>query len=65
MCDSLKKKKLVILFGDFNSKVIMREEENSIGSFPKGYRNKNEERVVELCYQNKVFITKNSLYQGS
>ena len=48
--DTLTNSTLVILAGDFNAKVGKRKEgENSIGSFPKGYRNENGERLVEFC----------------
>ncbi|GFS08742.1 craniofacial development protein 2-like [Elysia marginata] len=56
--NSLTNNTFPILAGDYNSKVGSKKEgKNSIGSYPKGYRNENGDKLIEFCEQNKLFIS--------
>ena len=55
--------KMVVLAGDFNSKVGSRQKEDiCVGNFSKGKRNKNGEALVSFCEANGIFIM-NSNFQ--
>ena len=61
----LKKLSTSALFiaGDFNSKVgVKRDLETCIGSWSRGYRNENGQRLVDFCENNNKFVC-NSVFQ--
>ena len=65
--DTLKKEektsKMVIIAGDFNSKVGARiKEDICVGNFSKGRRNQNGEALISFCEANSLFIM-NSRFQ--
>ena len=52
-----KKAQLILLAGDFNSKVgKMQTEDISLGHFSKGKRNENGEALVNFCEANGLYL---------
>ena len=55
--NSIRKRELVILAGDFNAKAGQKLGEKCIGRFSKGKRNSNGDKLIEFCEYYKLFIT--------
>ena len=56
--ETLGNKTILFIGGDFNAKVGKYEEgETCIGHFSKGKRNDNGNLVIDLCENNKLFIS--------
>ena len=62
---SIRKSELVILAGDFNAKAGQKQGEKCIGRFSKGKRNSNEDKLIEFCEDNKLFITNSAFNHPS
>ena len=52
-----KGRECAIMMGDFNGKVGVNREEDTIGPFGVGMRNDNGERVVNFCKRHNLFAT--------
>jgi len=50
------KKDVLILMGDWNSKIGKREEPGTVRRYGFGHRNEARERLLELCEENDLFL---------
>jgi hypothetical protein len=50
------KKDILILMGDWNSTIGMREEPGTIGRYGLGNRNEARQRLLEFCEENDPFL---------
>ena len=60
------KNTILILAGDFNAKIGQKQKTDTcIGSFSKGKRNNNGEKLLELCEDRDYFITNSAFNHPS
>ena len=55
--ESKKGRECVIVMGDFNGKVGLGKEEDTVGPFGLGLRNENGQSVVDFCRTHELFAT--------
>ena len=55
--NEMPRKYVLILMGDWNSKIGKREKPGTVGRYGLGSRNEARERLLEFCEENALFIT--------
>ena len=52
-----KGRECLVVMGDFNGKVGMYKEEDTIGPYGVGIRNENGQLLIEFCKRHNLFVT--------
>jgi len=60
--NEIPRKDVVILMGDWNTKIGKGEESETVGKYGLGNRNDTGERLLEFCEENALFIA-NTFYK--
>ena len=58
-----KGRECLVVMGDFNRKVGMYKEEDTIGPYGVGIRNENGQLLIEFCKRHNLFVTKSWFQQ--